>query len=146
MTFTEQIANQLQDELQVIFDSLVPFVGTEPTFTPLRIDVVAAELATGNDDVAAEATTSIMLALWPSAAPEECGNAEWWVTPLGRACARSLGNDDAEAVSYGVAASMLTVSRGSISSYVARGSLDRHPDGGVVRASVMQRLARGIDR
>jgi hypothetical protein len=38
---------------------------------------------------------------------------------------------------------MLGVVRGTVSQMVARGTLDRHPDGGVLRSSVLARLAAG---
>jgi len=55
---------------------------------------------------------------------------------------RVLGTDDAEAVTYSVAAAMLGVTKGTASTLVQRGRLDRHPDGGITRASVFIRLVR----
>jgi hypothetical protein len=49
--------------------------------------------------------------------------------------------DDAEAVSASVAVAMLGAPVGASDTLHSEGKLDRHPDGGVVRASVMQRLA-----
>ena len=37
---------------------------------------------------------------------------------------------------------MLGVHPGTVAQLVHRGTLDRHPDGGILRASVLQRLAR----
>ena len=65
----------------------------------------------------------------------------WWHSPLGSLCARSLGRDDDEAISYSCAATMLGVSRGQVEQLVVHGLLGHHPDGGVLRASVVQRLA-----
>jgi len=45
-------------------------------------------------------------------------------------------------VAHSIAAAMLGVNPKQIGAMVARGYLDRHPDGGVLRASVFQRLAR----
>jgi len=98
-----------------------------------------AEAVAAGDSAAASA---VMAALWPHAAPEDVGRADWWQTPLGRVCARSLGRDDAESVTQEVAAAMLGLARTTVATMLARGTLDRHPDGGVLRASVLQRLAR----
>lgn len=105
--------------------------------------VLAGQLCQDADDrLAAQSCIDLMCALWPHSAPEDCGRADWWRTPLGRMCARSLGRDEAEAVTHAVAAAMLGVTRGTIAQLVHRGALDRHPDGGVLRASVLRRLAR----
>lgn len=105
--------------------------------------VLVAQLAQDDDDrLAAQTCIDLMVALWPHASPEDVGEAAWWQTALGRLCARSLGRDDAESVSQSVAAAMLGVTRGTVAQLVARGTLDRHPDGGVLRASVLQRLSR----
>jgi hypothetical protein len=55
---------------------------------------------------------------------------------------RSGGTEDAEAVSASVAAAMLMVTRSRVYALLNEGKLDRHPDGGVVRTSVMQRIGR----
>lgn len=104
--------------------------------------VVAILRAEGDDELAGETCLDLMNALWPNVAPEDAGRADWWRTPLGQLCARSLGRADAEAVSYSVAAAMLGIAKGSVSVMVQRGNLDRHPDGGVLRASVLQRIGR----
>ena len=105
--------------------------------------VIVAQLAQEHDDrLAAQTCIDVMAVMWPHAAPEDCGQADWWRTPLGRLCARSLGRDDAESVSHSVAAAMLGVTRSTVSTMVRRGTLDRHPDGGVLRASVLQRIHR----
>ena len=105
--------------------------------------VLAAQLAQDEDDrLAAQTVIDLMCLLWRHGAPEDVGRADWWRTPLGRLCARSLGRDDSEAVSYSVAAAMLGVHPGTTAQMVHRGNLDRHPDGGVLRASVLKRLAR----
>lgn len=104
---------------------------------------LVAQLAQTDDDrLAAQTVIDLMVVLWPHAAPEDCGQAGWWRTPLGRLCARSLGREDAEEVSHAVAAAMLGVSRGTVAQLVHRGTLDRHHDGGVLRSSVLDRIAR----
>lgn len=101
---------------------------------------MALSICSDNDDEAAQAVIDVLNVLWPHGAPEDHDPA-WWRTPLGQACARSLGHTDAEAVTHSVAAAMLGTSKGSVSGMVAYGSLDRHPDGGVLRASVLMRIA-----
>lgn len=108
-----------------------------------RAPMLADQLSQDDDDnLSAETVIDIMATLWPNCAPEDCGQADWWRSPIGRLCARSLGRDDAEAVTRSVAAAMLGVSPGTVAQLTARGSLDRHPDGGITRASVMARLVR----
>lgn len=104
---------------------------------------LTAQLDQDNDDqLAAEACTTILNALWPDTSPEHVDRGDWWRTPLGRLCARTLGRNDTDAVTQSVAAAMLGVTRGTIAQMVHRGTLDRHPDGGVLRSSILQRLAR----
>lgn len=103
----------------------------------VRAPMLAAQLSQD-----AETVIDLMGCLWPHASPEHVGHADWWRTPVGRLCARSLGRDDAEAVTQHVAGAMLGVTRGTIAQMLARGTLDRHPDGGVLRASILQRLGR----
>lgn len=95
-----------------------------------------------HEDEAAELVLDLMTTLWPHADPEQVGRVDWWRTPLGLAVARSVGREDAESVTHHVAAAMLGISRGAVGTMVHRRTLDRHPDGGVLRASVLQRLAR----
>lgn len=101
---------------------------------------LALSLCDGDDQEAAQATVDVLNVLWPHGAPEDHDPA-WWRTPLGRVCARSLGHGTAEAVTHSVAAAMLGTSRGSVAGMVSYGTLDRHPDGGVLRSSVLQRIA-----
>lgn len=147
MTLHDQVTAQLATELGGIASALGALVGAhefvefERTLTG-RVRSIAASLLSLDDREAAQAVIDVMVVLWPNAAPEDCGRADWWSTPLGRVCARSLGRDDIEAVTQSVAAAMLGVTRGTIAQMVHRGTLDRHPDGGVLRSSVMQRLSR----
>jgi len=66
---------------------------------------------------------------------------DWWRTPLGRVAARVGEHDDAEAVTPSVAARMLGVAAPTVYQWRREGKLERHPDGGVTKASVMARLA-----
>jgi hypothetical protein len=97
------------------------------------------DLGIDPDSIAAETAQDVMCGLWPNNDPP----AEWWHTPVGRAVARSYGIEGSEAVSAAVAAAMLGTSRAWVYRLLDAGKLDRHPDGGVVRASVMMRLAGG---
>lgn len=104
-----------------------------------RAPMLAAQLCQEDDDrLAAETVLDVMLALWPQGDPEP----SWWRTPLGRMVARSVAHESTDAVTHAVAAAMLGVQRGTVGTMVHRGYLDRHPDGGVTRASVLARLAR----
>src|SRR5690606_39520477 len=108
-----------------------------------RASSLALEICQVDDDeIAADAVAAIMAALWPHGDPEDVGEADWWRTPLGRVCARSLGRSDAEAVTFSVAAAMLGVHKGTVSQLVDRGKLDRHPDGEIGRAHVCTPVTR----
>ena len=96
---------------------------------------MAAVLSSDSDETAGLAT-DLLCALWPGEGPPPT----WWRTPLGRACASSLGKDGSESVSRAVAAAILGVHPGTVAQLVHRGTLDRHPDGGITRASVLMRL------
>ena len=60
---------------------------------------------------------------------------------LGRLCARSVDYGDSDSVTRSVAAAMLGVHPGTVAQLAHRGTLDRHPDGGITRASVLLRIA-----
>lgn len=147
-TVTDAVAVQLRDELSGIAGPVAAILDPALVLDVERRIAAAApllawQLVQDDDDrLAAQTCIDVMCALWPHGAPEDVGRADWWRSPLGRACARSLGRDDSEAVSHSVAAAMLGVHRGTVAQMVARGTLDRHPDGGVLRASVLQRLSR----
>lgn len=137
-------AAQLVDAIADIVSGLAALdPGLSIEWTGSSADRLVAQLAQDDDDrLAAQTCIDVMCVLWPHAAPEDCGRADWWQTPLGRLCARSLGRDGAEEVSHSVAAAMLGVTRGTVAQLVHRGTLDRHPDGGVLRSSVLARIAR----
>ncbi|MBF6333604.1 hypothetical protein [Nocardia transvalensis] len=102
------------------------------------VPMLAAQLTQDDDDQLAAQTVNDLAGVAWDADPEP----EWWRTPVGRLVARSVGREDSEAVTHHVAAAMLGVTRGTIAQLVHRGTLDRHPDGGVTRASVLNRLVR----
>jgi hypothetical protein len=100
--------------------------------------LLAAQLAQDEDDrLSAQTVIDLAGVAW-DVNPDPA----WWQTPVGRLVARSVGRDDTEAVTQEVAGAMLGVTRGTVSQLLSRGTLDRHPDGGVARASVLARLVR----
>jgi hypothetical protein len=140
---TTAIEAQLREELGSRLHALAVLAGPDATIDwpralDARVSMLAGQLAAADDDVLAETVVDVMAALWPTGDPPP----EWWRTPVGRRCAASLGAEDSAEVTHSVAAAMLGVARGGIGKMVARGDLERHPDGGVTRASVLLRLAR----
>jgi hypothetical protein len=136
-------AEQLTEELEAAFVPWWPILNYEPHSIRLSAEHIADHLSGIDERVALEACLTVMSILWPltHASPEDVGRADWWATPLGRLCARSLACHDTAAVTHAVAASMLGVERGYIGTLVHRGRLDRHEDGGVTRSSVLRRIA-----
>lgn len=135
---------QLRDELGARARALGAVLGVDLTATMLsRVLVRAPTLAerlvqTVHAPTAARTAADVMCALWADTDPPPA----WWSTHVGRMVARSVGADATDAVTHSVAAAMLGVPRGSVGTLVHRGQLDRHPDGGVTRGSVLARLAR----
>lgn len=113
-------------DLYPILESRIPGI-TERLIAELRTDETASATA-----------AAIMHALHGTADPEP----DWWRTPLGRLCANALAAESNEAVTYQAAADMLGVVRGTVATMVSRGTLDRHPDGGVLKSSLLARLGR----
>lgn len=148
MTNVEDVAEQLAGELHwaaaPIVALLPPDLGIHVTQAlAAQADTLAPQLCQDADDaLAAQTAVDVMAALWPNGDPEHLGQGDWWRTPLGRMCARSAGHEESDAVTHSVAAAMLGLAPGSIGPMVQRGVLDRHPDGGVTRASVFARIAR----
>lgn len=147
---TSDATNQLRDELEQVAWRLhvtgLAFADPHEQVARSQLEATAAMLVaqlTQDDDdrLSAQTAIDVMVCLWPHVDPEHV-DPHWWRSPLGKLVARSMGRADAEAVSQSVAAAMLGVTRGTVAQLVARGTLDRHPDGGVLRASVLQRLAR----
>lgn len=134
------VTDQIEDELSAAL--------AEPVGALLGLDLgemvrqrisdlaplIAHQLAQEDDDrLAAETVVDVLSALGEP-------DPEWWQTPVGRLCARSLGHDDAEAVTRSMAAAMLGVHPGTVAQLVHRGTLERHPDGGIRRSSVLARI------
>lgn len=138
MTLHDQIADLLTDTAQ-----RVATLTRRPDIARVDTDAAATLITTvltGNDDNSRADTAADLYAIVCGAHPEP--PPEWWATPLGRAIATSIGRDDSDAVSAAIAGQMLGVSRTQIYRLADDGLLDRHPDGGITRTSVMSRLAR----
>lgn len=143
---TTTAVDQCRDELGRAVEALAALgLDTAGSIDADQIDKTAQtitdNLAGDDAKLAGQTCADLMAALWPHGAPEQLGRPEWWTTPLGHLCARVLGPTDTESISHSVAAAMLDVHRGTVAQLVTRGTLDRHEDGGVSRASVLQRLA-----
>lgn len=111
--------------------------GTDTAVHARRIAANVIESLTASDPPDGRDTVDTLLrALWPGGVPSR-----WWPDDLGRLVARWLTGDQ-QRVTQAEAAVMLGVTRGTVAQLVARGTLDRHPDGGVRRGSVMARLSR----
>ena len=139
----------LRDQLRVrLLDSLDILLGDQATvLLPARAqldinaEAWAAQLLDGDQRTATATAARLVAALYPSDGPFDPPR-HWWSTPLGRAIARRVGHPGAEAVSLGIAAAMLGISRQGVADLVARGKLTRHPDGGVLPTSIRDRLTK----
>lgn len=140
MTLT--VAEQLADELgQRLVEPLGALVGPtaialiEPHMHP-AVGRASARLL--DPEQRGDTATEILYALWGRAAPDPA----WWRTALGRLCAGALADRSSTALTQQTAAEMLGVTRGTVSQLVHRGTLERHPDGGVLSSAVLHRLSR----
>lgn len=104
-----------------------------------RAEAWAAQMLGDDDQLAGRTAIRIVAALYPGDEPFD-PPASWWRTPLGRVVMRRVGHPTAESVPVSAAAAMLGVSRQFVHDLMARGKLDRHPDGGVSVASVRARI------
>lgn len=140
-TLTAQIADELDTRLT---DQIAKLLGHD-----LR-DLISGRIAAKAPTLASLIThteehirwltvTALMTTLWPTATPEESDEPEWWLTPLGRACARVLADENDESITQLVAARMLGITRGSVAQMVARGNLPRH-EPGVSRSAILRRI------
>lgn len=146
MTVTANVDTQLVDELGALGRAFTDILGPDTRqLVEDRLGTACTRLATEmcstDDQVAARAVLTLMRARWPDTTDPP---PPWWRTPAGRMAARSMGRYDTESVTRRVAAAMLGVHPGTVAQLVHRssGSLDRHPDGGITRASVLARIAR----
>lgn len=104
-------------------------------------DRIVAELSDADAAAAAGTAHDLVFVLWGESDPEP----QWWQSPLGRLVAGAL-SDRADKLTHAQAARMLGVTRGTVATLVHRGTLERHPDGGVLASAVMRRLSRSARR
>lgn len=99
----------------------------------------ATTMLSGDDRAAVGAIMRVVSTLYPGDGPFE-PPLDWWRSPLGQVVARRVGHPTAESVSYAVAGAMLGITRQGVYDLVTRGKLARHPERGVLCASVRDRL------
>lgn len=100
---------------------------------------VIAELGSDDDSLAAEAALTVSeWEPWTDHGRADIP-AEWWATPLGRLTLLASAQTSGE-VTISEACAMLRVSRARIYQLLDAGKLERGPDGGISRGSVMLRL------
>lgn len=136
---SDQLEEQLRDRLQMIGAGLGALVHDQTLGAQARDEAPRIARMLRSDDESEVADIVIDLAC-AGVIPDD-PPAEWWRTPLGLIVARSTWREHSDAVTHSEAAAMLGVHRGQIGALVQRGKLDRHPDGGVTRGSVLARLA-----
>lgn len=143
----EDATRQLIAELTGHVNALADLIA-DLRLTDTDIRIAAESVVTrlrAHDEHPAEALQAadrLLELLWPNAAPEQVGQARWWRTPVGLLCARATAAHDEAHVSHSVAAAILDRAPGTMSALRSRNALQRHPDGGFTRGSVLDRLAR----
>jgi hypothetical protein len=129
---------RLVDPLEVLLDGHEA-VRSARTAIRGRAGIWAHRLLYGTGAEAAGLIARFVAALYPSDGGFD-PPAAWWRTPLGRVVVWRVGHPGADAVSYATAGAMLGITRQGVHDLVQRGKLSRHPDGGVVPASVQARF------
>ncbi|WP_329103677.1 hypothetical protein OG792_27505 [Micromonospora sp. NBC_01699] len=129
---------RLLDPLEILLDG-DDSVAALRTVVRIRAATWADRIVDGDDRTAIGTIMRVVSTLYPDDGPFE-PPLDWWRTPLGRAVSRRVGHPTAPAISYAVAGAMLGITRQGVHDLVNRGRLARHPDGGVVPASVRDRL------
>jgi hypothetical protein len=139
---TDTAASQLHDELASLAHGLAAILGTDilPTLEDRirdRAETLIADLDAGEHPDAL--AVDILAVLHPAGPP-----LDWWQTPLGVAIAPAMiaNLTDDDGWSQGEAATVLGVSRGTVSQLVHRGTIEQTPDGSCSQASVLLRLVR----
>ena len=142
---SDEVADQLRDEIEQRVGDWFAFLGTRDSYLTFEAEAVgladrlAMQVRSDDERERAEIVADLMATLWPRSEPP----VEWWSTPLGLCIAASVGWDlDAVSVTQQAAAEMLGVTRGTVAQLVHRGDIERHPYGGLLRSSVLARLAR----
>lgn len=136
------LEGQILEELNRPLHALGALLGTEAV-RPIRhhIEECVGEItaALRSDGRAARDTAlGLMRVLFPWDAEPP---AQWWRTPLGRACATYSVGLYSDRVRANSAAAILGIGPSRVYQLLDSGKLTRHPDGGVTRASVMRRVA-----
>ncbi|MGW0431022.1 hypothetical protein ACWDV4_00525 [Micromonospora sp. NPDC003197] len=129
---------RLLDPVEILLDG-DDTVDALRTVVGNRAKTWVARILDSDDQEATMAIVRLMSTLYPGDGPFQ-PPADWWTTPLGRVVAWRVGHPTAESVPYAVAGAMLGITRQGVHDLVNRGKLARHPDGGVVSASVRDRL------
>ena len=129
---------RLLDPLEILLDG-PDAVDALRTIVRVRAESWARRLIDGDDREAVGTIMRVVSTLYPGDGPFE-PPIDWWRTPLGQVVVRRVGHPTAGSVSYAVAGAMLGITRQGVHDLVARGKLVRHPEGGVVPASVRARL------
>ncbi|MFB6397620.1 hypothetical protein [Polymorphospora lycopeni] len=99
----------------------------------------ATQMLGDDHRVAVGAIVRAISTLYPGDSPFD-PPLDWWRSPLGQVVAGRMGHPTAQSVSYAVAGAMLGITRQGVHDLVSRGKLARHPEGGVLPASVRDRL------
>lgn len=136
-----ELEDQLRDELDATLFPLGSLLGTDITLTlSARVDDSAESilLRLSDPQEGSDTVNALMGILWGAGQPYE----GWWQTDLGKICAQALTGTTSDHVSQYEAARMLGVTRGTVSQLIARGALDRHPEGGVSLSSIYARIGR----
>ncbi|MEV0606150.1 hypothetical protein AB0I61_07220 [Polymorphospora rubra] len=135
---------RLLDPLEILLDGDDAVVALRD-IVRLRAEAWATQMLDGDDRVAVGAIVRAISTLYPGDAPFD-PPLDWWRSPLGQVVARRTGHPTAQSVSYAVAGAMLGITRQGVHDLANRGKLARHPEGGVVPASVRDRLLQQGDR
>lgn len=135
---------RLLDPLEILLDDddAGGAVGALRTLLRHRVETWARQMTGGDDQAAAAAVMRVMSTLYPGDGPFE-PPVDWWASPLGQVLVYRVGHPTAESVPYPVAGAMLGITRQGVHDLVSRGKLTRHPNGGVVPASIRTRLLEG---
>ncbi|MFI8977093.1 hypothetical protein ACIGO9_29720 [Nocardia asteroides] len=142
ITLEEAVAHQLREIIDGAA-AVLAAVGDRAAADQIRAGSLgraaklAVQLCADNDEAAARVAALAPL-LWPDPSPQ------WWATPLGRVAARHTSAGPDEALTFAAAAAMLGISTTAVHAYAnsATADVDRHPDRGVTRLSVLRRIAR----
>jgi hypothetical protein len=129
---------RLLDPLEILLDGH-DAVDALRAVVRVRAESWAHRMVSGDDREAVGTIMRVVSTLYPGDAPFE-PPIDWWQTPLGQIVVWRVGHPTAESVSYAVAGAMLGITRQGVHDLVTRGKLVRHPQGGVVPASVHARL------